>query len=384
MINISNKTLCCGCGACKTICFKKCIDLIYDEEGFLYPSVNHEKCVDCKACEKICPILNTASEGTGVPHVYAGFNKSEEVRMKSSSGGIFALLAKKIIDTEGCVFGAAFAEDFSVHHIMVEQNNDISMLMGSKYLQSRTESSFKDAEIELKKGRHVMYVGTPCQIEGLKNYLRKGYDNLFTVDFVCHGTPSPKLWKKYLDYREKLVGASIQKILFRHKEHGWKKYSLQISFKDSTSYLEDRAKDKYMRMFLNNYSLRPSCYECKFKKLNHASDITLGDFWEVKHSHPELDDDKGLSLIFIHSDKGMEIFRNLSAYTKNVEITLNEALFCNGAVLGSVKIPKKRSLFMNNLDKLSIDELFNIIKIPWYRRMISFIRWNIQKMKKKK
>lgn len=241
-ISISDKANCCGCSACYSACPKQCISMVEDEEGFRYPIVDKSKCFDCGLCEKVCPVLNVSNPNKPA-YIFAFSNKSEDIRLKSSSGGAFSLLAELVLSQDGVVFGAAYDNNWEVAHTYIERIEDLDMLRRSKYVQSRIGDTYKQAKTILKEGRKVLFTGTPCQISGLRHYLRKDYDNLITMDFVCHSAPSPKVWRKFLSeqYARKGVAGknsvfqslkempSIKGINFRDKTHGWKKFSFSLS-----------------------------------------------------------------------------------------------------------------------------------------------------------
>ena len=212
MINIIDKKDCCGCRACEVRCPVNCIKMKADNEGFWYPEIMIQECVRCGMCEKVCPILNKTSK-TGKTETLGILAKDDNIRKNSSSGGVFSLIAQHILEQGGIVFGASFDENMMVHHIGVESSEGLEKLRGSKYLQSNTENTYTEAQEELKKGRLVLYSGTACQIEALKNVLGREYENLITIDILCHGVPSPKLWKKYLDYQEKQAGGQTGMVL---------------------------------------------------------------------------------------------------------------------------------------------------------------------------
>lgn len=340
MIKIVEKSRCCGCNSCVQRCPKQCIEVNEDEEGFLYPQVDQTLCNNCGLCEKICPIINHKPPRAPL-HVYVAMNKNESQRLHSSSGGIFILLANFIIGQGGVVFGARFDKKWEVEHCFVENLNEIDSLMRSKYVQSRIGNAYVDAEKFLKEGRPVLFVGTPCQIAGLRRFIHKDYENLLAVDFICHGVPSPAIWRSYLGEMtaeriktvEKKSNSSIllktmpviTDINFREKQlsgYSWKKYGFvvqQLPYKgDRNSILLStlHSENKYMEAFLKGYSLRPSCYVCHFKSGKSDSDITLSDFWGVKHFASEIDDDKGLSTIFVHSKKALAALQKIDLYKR--------------------------------------------------------------------
>lgn len=357
MIKIA-KEQCIGCGACEQACPKNCITMEVDGEGFLYPNIDKDKCIDCHICEQSCPVINSKQDNAKCePKAFAAYCKDEVIREASSSGGIFTLLSEEILCHGGVVFGAAFDDDGLACHIAVDKPEDLHKLRGSKYLQSRTENTYSEAKAVLESGRPVLYSGTPCQIEGLRAFLKKEYDNLYTQDLICHGCPSPKLWKKYLTYRENCAGAPAQRMFFRHKKNGWKTYSLSLSFDNDKEYVQVLSKDLYMQMFLQNICLRPSCYQCSFKKLNRVSDITLADFWSCDKYAPEMDDNKGCSAVVVYSEKGERLIKQIQPQIISKEITISQVLDGNPSMIKACDKPRRRDAFMNSLDTMEIPEL---------------------------
>lgn len=359
MVEIKDKQMCSGCHACMAVCPKRCITMRRDEEGFLYPEVNKEQCISCGLCEKVCQALNPM-KSKSLPTAYAAYNKNEEQRMRSSSGGVFTLIAEYIIDKGGAVFGAAFDEDFNVHHICVTKKEDLRFIRGSKYLQSTVGSAYIDAKRLLDAGKYVLFTGTPCQTDGLLHFLRKQYDKLFTQDIICHGVPSPMVWQEYLRYQTSAFGGDLDRKslpTFRRKDEGWKRYSVSLRFARDTEYRNTLDKDLFMKAFLNNLCLRPSCYSCHSKTLNRNSDITLADFWGIDGIMPEMDDDKGTSLVFVNSAKGRKLFDALRDKMKCREVDIRDAVKCNQSAHTSVAMPKKRERFMRFVGKRDFGEI---------------------------
>lgn len=355
MINIKSKSDCCGCFACYGICPNKAIELIEDENGFKYPSVNMNNCVKCGLCLKVCPIAISHNR-LNETKAYSVINRDDEYRKNSSSGGIFSLLSLEIIKNKGVVFGAKFNEKYDVVHSFAENIEELKSFMGSKYVQSSINDCYKNARKFLEEGRIVLFSGTPCQIEGLKSFLQKDYSNLYTQDLICHGVPSPKLWRKYLEsVIEKGLG-KIERINFRNKDNGWKNYNVNIKYTYG-EYKNVHKKDSYMQAFLNNICLRESCYECKFKKINRNSDITLADFWGINKINPSFDDDRGTSLVILNSEKGIKLFELIKMNTLCKEVDLNEAIKYNTAMVKSVSKNENREEFFSDLDKLEFNEL---------------------------
>ena len=357
MIEIVDKQNCCGCYACYNICPPKCIHMQPDVGGFWYPIVGIDECTECGLCEQVCPILKEKSEDNYEPLAYACINNNESIRLESSSGGLFTLIAEQIIEDGGAVFGANFNENLEVEHSYVELKQELEKLRGSKYVQSKIGKTYEQAKQLLKSGRKVLFTGTPCQIGGLKSFLGKSYNNLLCVDIVCHGVPSPLVWKKYVDYRQEKAGSAVQRISFRRKDDGWKRYSVSFLFKNNTEYRETMDKDLFMRAFLKDVCLRPSCYACGFKTIHRQSDITLADFWGIQNILPDMDDDKGTSLIFVNSKAGQAIIEQIVDKMQYKEVDIVEAVRYNPAAIKSAVANPHREKFFEELDKLTFDEL---------------------------
>lgn len=287
---------------------------------------------------------------------YAAINKDYETRMKSSSGGIFSLLAETIIKKGGVVFGASYDNEFNVVHTYIDNISELHRFRGSKYVLSNMGNSYAKVKSFLEEGRIVLFTGTPCQIAGLNCFLGKSYDNLYMQDLVCHGVPMQNIWKKYLDYRKKLDGATPKDILFRDKANGWSKFEMKFLYEDS-SYSAFHGDDLFMKLFLKNYSLRESCYACKFKGLNRIADITLADFWGIKHVCEEMYDGKGTSLVMINSEKGKELFDLFEEKVEKKEVDIQKAIEHNICIVESVSKPEDREEFLSDVDKLEMNEL---------------------------
>ena len=363
MIKIDDNKDCCGCNACIIACPKQCISRTTDSEGFWYPVVDLSKCIDCSLCEKVCPELNENQESKPL-ECLAAINNDLEIRKNSSSGGVFFELARLTIQDGGVVFGAKFNEKWEVVHDMSKTLDYLSMFRGSKYVQSDTIKTYSQVKDYLKNNTKVLFSGTPCQIAGLKRFLRKEYEKLITVDFICHGVPSPFVWSKYLDALP-LDRNKIQSISFRDKAKGWKLFSLSIQG-ENFHYHKKLNEDLYVRGFLKDLYLRPSCYSCSAKAGKSGSDITLADFWGIQNIKPEIDDDKGVSAILLNTTKGNEYFNraNLSTYKCSYE----EILKYNPSLVQSVKEPLGRVQFFekfNNSEISLLKILEELTKVPF-------------------
>lgn len=365
-----DKEKCTGCAACYSVCPISAIDMIEDEEGFLYPSIDDEKCIHCGKCVSVCPIIGEKRCFEPQKVAYA-INKDEFIRLQSSSGGLFFALAKRMIDLGGIVVGCALSEDCRyARHIAVETMEELYALLGSKYLQSEINDVYSEVRDNLNKGKNILFSGTACQVAGLKSYLGKSYINLLTIDFICHGVPSPKVWRSYVDFRERQSLSPTQRMFFRHKKYGWKTYSVQFKFLNCTEYVGKLTEDPYMRGFIGNLYLRPACYQCVFKKDNYWSDITIADFWDVEKVHPELDDDKGVSLAVIRTDQGAKMFESVKCDLISGEVDLTKALEGNPSYYEPSKYNHWRTSFFCDLNKQKSD-LPKLIKKYFGKSLLS-------------
>lgn len=383
MITITRSSDCCGCNACAQRCPKKCITLIADHEGFLYPQINIDSCIDCGLCEKVCPIINSKKQSLPPEKVIAAINPDENIRMNSSSGGVFSLLAEQIIKENGVVFGAKFDDNWQIVHDYTDTIDGLDNFRGAKYVQSKIGNSFILAEKFLQDGRKVLFSGTPCQIAGLKLYLKKEYINLFTVDIICHGVPSPKIWDLYLRSIYKDV-TNIKKINFRDKASGWKNYKFHIEYNpivknSSNSIIKDFNepfyKNIYMKGFLSNLYLRPSCHKCPCKPGKYRSDMTIADFWGADIENPEMDDDKGLSLILCHSEKA-----SYFKFIRSKEISYQTVLKYNPSVEINMPPHAKRDFFFNEVNINNVIYLIQQLTRPSLKQKITNNRF-INKLK---
>ncbi len=311
MIHIYDKHDCCGCEACVQKCPQKCISAFPDEEGFLYPVVDEPLCVDCGLCDEVCPMLREAVRGEEVLAAYAAYVANEDLRRKSSSGGLFSALAEDVFQQEGVVFGAAMDGPCSVCHTAASGEEGMKALRGSKYLQSHIYRSYIRVQRYLRQGKPVLFTGTACEVAGLKGFLGQECENLYTVDVLCHGVPSPAVWKKYTEEHEAANGSPVRAVDFRSKSQGWNDFSMKLEFADGGTYEQSFRKDPFMQLFLRNAILRPSCHACPFKALERPSDLTIGDAWGVEQVFPEFSDDKGTSVVLVHSERGAELLERV-------------------------------------------------------------------------
>ncbi len=352
MITITDKHNCCGCSACVQACPKQCISFEEDEQGFRYPLADKAICVDCGLCEKVCPVLN-AGEPRQPLAVYAAINPNEEIRKGSSSGGIFTALAEAVLNEGGVVFGARFNDQWEVVHAYTESKEGLAPFRGSKYVQSRVGETYRQAKTFLQQGRKVMYTGTPCQIAGLKRYLGKEYDQLLTVDVVCHGVPSPLVWRDYLRDITANNLSQIASINFRDKSTGWKNFRLKINKSDGQVFVDESNRENlYMQAFLGNFSLRPSCHACIAKSGKCGSDFTIADYWGITKTNTSFIDDNGVSSIIVNDLKAENILSGLQIQLEKSSI--EQFVKMNPAYYKSHKRPDNYVLFWSKYNQKNI------------------------------
>lgn len=349
---------CTGCHACASICPKKCIVMKDAGEGFLFPVIDLESCVQCGRCKNVCPVLHEQKKSTHT-QAFAMKSRDENERKNSTSGGVFSLIAKRVIDEGGIVYGAAYDENFSVRHISVEDDGRLTFLQGAKYVQSTIGTTFMEIEKELKRGRQVLFSGTPCQCVGLKAFLGKEYDNLLTVDLICHGVPSPKVWQTYIDYRsgKENNGKRPVKINMRSKASGWSKYSAEFDYGEGNITRVQNNQDLFIRAFIGNICLRGSCSDCAAKGVERCTDLTLGDYWGVWNQHPEFDDNKGVSIVFVHSEKGKNALQRAAENAEWFEVSVEDAYKENTSLMVSSKAHEKREDFLVKVVEGNFEEV---------------------------
>ncbi len=373
MKNVIEHNLCTGCTACFNICPNNAISMLTDEQGFSFPQIDEKKCVKCGLCVNICPVKNTSKNETK-NMCYAAYNNDIEIRKNSSSGGVFYSLAKEILDQSGIVIGATFDNQLHLVHKVIYDYKEISLLMGSKYIQSDLNDIFKYIQSVIED-KMVLFVGTPCQVAGLRAFLKKDYEKLICIDLICHGVPSPKLFSKYINEIAKRNNAKVINYNFRDKCSGWENYSNTVSF-ENDKFTQLHKNNAFMKLFLSDSALRESCYNCKFKLENKYSDITLGDFWGVSKIHYDMYNSQGVSAVILNTEKGVEIFEKIKKEFKFKQCCLDDIVSCNPALKTSMIRPKKRDEFFFDMENFSIDEL-----VKKYEKKVNFLKKVLNKIK---
>lgn len=321
MLILKSKEDCCGCTACNSICSKNAIIQVEDEQGFIYPKIDEDKCINCGMCIKVCPMKEENNKRNDKPIAFAMKHKDDIIRLNSSSGGAFTAISDLVINNKGVVYGATFNDEFKVVHSKANSYEKRDLFRGSKYVQSNLNKVFNNIKNDLDNGEKVLFTGTACQVAGLKNFLRnhKQLNNLTTVDIICHGVPSPLIFEDYKKYIIKRHKSSIESMTFRSKKDLPETQNIEIVFKNGKVYFEKFYYMLYGYLFGKNYILRPSCYKCPFANTNRVSDITIGDFWGIKKNYLNFDDEKGISLMLANSEKGISVI-NLISKNQNVSI----------------------------------------------------------------
>lgn len=358
MIQIKNKVDCCGCNACGDICGKQAISFKTDNEGFWYPEVDMEKCVDCGLCEKVCPIINVKGlKKNDLPQsiCYAAEHKNIEVVFDSTSGGLFSALADIMYKSDGYVGGAIFNDDFSVRQYISNDKKDLPKLRSSKYLQSHLDGFYNQVRDLLRAGEKVLVCGSPCQMAALRAFLRKDCENLIIADYICRGINSPKVWRKYLDSYEERYGSKVVYCKAKSKEYGWRNLTQKVILESGKAYYETKTQSNFTKGYLKTgVYCRPSCYDCKFKGYPRISDITLADFWGIEKVDKSLEKNLGTSLVMINSKKGEAYFEKVKKRINYVPVPFDSIEAGNRSLNLSVDPPKiNREEFFSDLDKMT-------------------------------
>lgn len=364
MIAILKKEDCCGCNACGDVCNHNAITFEIDNEGFWYPKVDHNKCVDCNLCEKVCPNLSRADNIKRYPEpkVYAAYTKNDFIRTDSTSGGLFSMFAEAMYAKKAFVGGAIFNPDHTVSQIISDSPLLLDEIRSSKYLQSNSQGIYTSIKRELRNGRLVLYCGCPCQIQALYKFLGKEYENLVTCDFLCRGVNSPKVFIKYIEMLEKKYNSHAKKIKFKAKNLGWHNFGLRVEFDNGRQYFKDRWHDLFFIGYLQagNFA-RPSCYKCNFKGFPQKADITLADFWGIENIDKSMDQNRGTSLVMINSSKGQELFEEIKNSIIWKEFGVKEAREGNPAMdLCLEPLCRNRDQFFEDLDKYDFGKVAKI------------------------
>lgn len=398
MIEINDKAKCCGCAVCEAVCPKNCISMQSDEEGFLYPHVEKNSCIHCNMCDRACPVINKIEKEPFEQKGYLIRHKDKEIRVDSTSGGAFTAFAETIIDKGGYVVGATLDEQLRVKHIIVDSKKDLGRFRNSKYVQSNLQGIYGTVKGLLEDGKIVCFSGTPCQIEGLKSYLKKDYKSLYLIDTVCRAVPSPGLFEKYKDYQAKSFNDELIGVRFRDKHYGYSYSTLNIKLKNKESkYHRGVESDPWLRAFFSEMCDRPSCHQCVFRSQYRCSDITMWDCFNVHDFFPEWDDGTGVTRLLVHTTKGQELLTASKKYAEAVEASVDKIVDNVKEMVDSPVPNKRRTEFMKDSETMDGKALFdkyfpirNKNNLKHFMRVVlvktgvyNNVKYGLRKMKKK-
>lgn len=365
---------CTGCGACASACLHGAIDIRENKNGFLRPFIDKAVCNNCGMCEKICPLITAvpfAESQFSIPKVYAAYNLNEKIQVQSTSGGIFDILARAVLEEGGIVFGAAFEEDFSVSHKGVNSADGLEALRCSKYVQSHTKRTFTEVKEHLNLGRKVLYVGTPCMIGGLLGFLGKRSENLYACSLICGSVSSRKVWRLYTNYREEQAGEKLNKVCFRDKRFGWQCLTVSMSFGRSKNYMSKH--DWFLHAYYRHFFPNDACLACSYRGVAQLADLMLADFWGIEEIRPRLAaDQKGVSAILVNNKHGAELFDRCRDQMCREEAPLDLVVRRNGALTGCGSPYKKRGSLLGDLDHLTMGKIikkYPSVKNLFFRAM---------------
>lgn len=352
MIEIKDKKDCCGCTACASSCPKKCIVMESDQEGFIYPKVDLNLCIHCNLCEQVCPYDKKDIRMNTIPDTVVARDKRNKILSLGTSGSVFTSIIENTLMEHGVVYGVIVDKDNVVKHVRIDslQDRRLSKIPCSKYVKSEIRGIYPQVKTDLECGGTVCFSGTPCQVAGLKYYLRKEYTNLICVDVVCRGNPSPLFWKRFAGYLEKKFKSQIVDVRFRNKTYGYHSGTMKVSFKNGKVYYGSARTNYYLRAFFADLCSRPSCYKCQFKHIQHMSDLTLYDSWHASELADLQDDDKGYTNIIIQSPKGRDLLDRLQTVEKYPVDTLKAIKLDGVMVENSISWNEKRATFFDNIE----------------------------------
>lgn len=391
MIKLFKKKIdCCGCAACMNICPKKAITMKTDLDGFAFPEINKDLCIECGLCNKVCAFQNVSVPNKEPLKTYVAINKKKDVLLNSASGGLFAALAFLIFEKNGIVFGCAYNENMKPEHVCVENPLDMKKIQGSKYVQSDINTSYSEVKKHLNDGRWVLFTGTPCQIAGLKSFLGKDYHNLITADLVCHGVPGTAFFEDYIKYMEEKLKGKVIDFKFRDKSKGWG-LNGKVVYKKNGKIFEKSVPtitSYYYRYFLKGDIYRENCYECKYACSSRVGDFTIGDYWGIEKAHPEIETKNGVSVLLVNSEKGVGLIEELEKYVDLTESSFELAKQQNGQLNRPTAKSNKREEILRTWREGGYDavteEYYRVNKISiWKSKIKMMIPLSIRKFFKR-
>lgn len=369
---------CCGCAKCESICPTNAITMQF-ADGHYYPVINQDLCIDCKKCANQC---NFSFSDKSLPLSAFAVKHNSDVRMKSSSGGIFTALSDIILQNGGKIYGADFDNNMHLRHTAANNCEERNRMRGAKYIQSNMSGVYKQIKTDLKNNLQVLFIGTPCQVNAINDYIGKN-ENLFTADLICHGIPSPELWEKYVSYIEKFFNKKVAYFSFRNKDIAWRKYSGRVTFSDGTTIANTSLLNAYTELFRYDLTLRKACENCPFASLSRTGDITLGDFWGIENVLPQIDDNKGVSAVLINTEKGAKLFdfiKNDLDYLEVFEVSPEQIAARQPNLSHPSKASIKAETFKKDFNTLSFDKVLKkYTNVGVKRRIINFVKGVLKK-----
>lgn len=352
---------CTACGACQNICQNQAVSMVRNKKGFLYPQIDADRCTECGQCLRVCPLEKELMiEQLTEAKVFALKSRNSDLRWRSTSGGAFSELAKIVLKRGGSIVGAAYQQDWSVKHEMINTEEEMDRLRRSKYQQSEMGFLYQKIKEELLKGREVLFCGTPCQAGGLRGYLDKEYSNLYICDFICRAVSSPLLFQKYIQELQEKYGSEIESVWMKNKCKGWHNLSTVINFKNGEQYVSKGRADTYVRLLLlYNMGVRTSCYTCRFKGRNAVSDITLGDFWGLEHL--DFDDNLGTSVVMCRTEKGLQLVKQILPNNDILEMENKDVVKGNPCLVHPLeKSDSREEEFFETLNQFGYKEAYEL------------------------
>lgn len=379
MVTITDKEKCCGCSACANICHKRAIQMVQDKEGFLYPKANASLCNGCGLCEKVCPITQKeAPKAKDLKRAYLIQHRKKDVLLESTAGGAFTAIAEYVIEQGGVVFGAAFDPQFKVIHTSTQNSAELAQFRNSKYVQSDLGDTFRQVKSLLSVGQLVCYSGTPCQIQGLRKYLMKDYENLILVDVVCRAVPSPGVWKKYFAWEN--AKGTITSVRFRDKSLGYQYSTMKIKKRDGSVCQGGIESQPWLRMFFSGMIIRPSCASCKFRSPQRIADFTIWDCFNIYRLDKHFPEDAGTTRILVHTEKGMELLLKIKQQLHIKEIPFEDAVAGIREMSESPALHEHRSAFFHDLEKMEMSDLLNkYFPVTWKVKLKRNVRLAMNK-----
>lgn len=364
------KNKCTGCAACHDICPVNAIIMKPDAEGFLYPYIDEAHCISCCACERVCPVDKYNDSKINDAEAFAAKSRKKNTQMSSASGGIFPEIAKAVLDENGIVWGVAFDQNYQVYHTCIYSSDNLEMLCRSKYVQSNTIDVYKTIREQLRNGQKILFTGTPCQVSGLSRFVgEKLSANLYLVDIICHGVPSPKVWNEYIRelcvYNQETVN-NISSIAFKYKDdvRKWNHPGFRVTWNSGREFVDFSNNTWYENGYLGNLFVRPSCHSCSFKDLRSPSDLTIGDFWGCSDVLPDIFDENGVSVVLSKTEKGNQLITKIKNRIEYMPISSDIAVKHNARIIKSAPPSRNRSKFWKSFEKMekkTIDKMNRIV-----------------------